>query len=240
MAVCLTTNCKAHSPISMAASVGTLTGRGKGMGVGRQRLFHGRQHHVDFLWVQNLYAGTWMGIKKAILLQKWGGGAQQLVLDPPADPCPLILEELFSLWLPPHDRHPLSENETLVYFPETNKKSQRCSGDWGTLRFWGLSGPEPLFIPSSNKQHFRVQEAFRGQVPFVFTVPVSWGNLALKKLSAQAYVNSQAVTISPSLLSFPFSWLFSLNFFSLFKISVPQNNRPRQINVLIHSGYLPV
>lgn len=169
-----------------------------------------------------------------------GWGAQQLVLDPPADPCPLILEELFSLWLPPHDRHPLSENETLVYFPETNKKSQRCSGDWGTLRFWGLSGPEPLFIPSSNKQHFRVQEAFRGQVPFVFTVPVSWGNLALKKLSAQAYVNSQAVTISPSLLSFPFSWLFSLKFFSLFKISVPQNNRPRQINVLIHSGYLPV
>lgn len=86
---------------------------------------------------------------------------------PPADPCPLVPAELFSLWLPLHDRPPhppppASENESLVYFPQTNKKSRRCSGAWRTLRLWGLSGPEPFSILSSNKQHFRAQEAFRG------------------------------------------------------------------------------
>lgn len=35
-----------------------------------------------------------------------GLGAQQPVLDPPADPFPLVPKELFSLWLPLHNRHP--------------------------------------------------------------------------------------------------------------------------------------
>lgn len=76
-----------------------------------------------------------------------GLGAQQLVLDPPADPYSLIPEELFSLWLPPHDLHPSSENKTLVYFPETNKKESEVQWGLGDTRIMGSQWARALFYP---------------------------------------------------------------------------------------------
>lgn len=154
----LPTNCKAHSPVSMAGPWALWRGGGRVWVWGGSNT-----------WTSSMLAHGWES-RRQYFPKGWEHSNWCLTPLPSLLLPPLQIHVHLFPWNCSHSgSHHMVDTPSLKmrpWFISLNKQSQRCSGAWGTHRFWGLSRQEPFSIPSSNKQHFRAQEAFRGHVPF--------------------------------------------------------------------------